>query len=259
MTKRYAALTAVGVLALGAVARGQQPKFVSIFNGKDLTGWKIPAGDNGHWKVVEGVIDYDAASEATGDKSLWSEKSYGDFILRVDWRIKETPYTNPNVHMIRHDGTHKKDASGRDIRIPVPDSDSGIYLRGESKAQVNIWNWPIGSGEVYGYRTDEKMPAAVRAGVTPSKHADRHIGEWNTFEITMRGSRLTVVLNGETVISNAELPGVPATGPIALQHHGSKKGDVWTSPPSLVQFRNISIAELGTTTPKTGAGRSQAR
>ena len=257
--KSFVSLTSVVVLALTAAASGQQPKFVSLFNGKDLTGWKIPAGDNGHWKVVDGVIDYDAASEATGDKSLWSEKSYGDFILRVDWRIKETPYTNPNVYIIRPDGTHKKDASGREIRIPVPDSDSGIYLRGDGKSQVNIWNWPIGSGEVYGYRTDEKMPPAVRAGVTPSKHADNHLGEWNSFEITMRGSRLTVVLNGQTVITNAELPGVAASGPIALQHHGSKKGDVWTSPPSLVQFRNISIAELGSAAPKTGAGGSAAR
>jgi 3-keto-disaccharide hydrolase len=241
-------------LALGAAGSAQQPAFVSLFNGKDLSGWKVPAGDNGHWKVVGGVIDYDAASEATGDKSLWSEKSYGDFVLRVDWRIKETPYVNPNVPIIRFDGTHKKDAAGREIRIPVPDSDSGILLRGQGKSQVNIWNWPIGSGEVYGYRMDEKMPPAVRAAVTPSKNADNHLGEWNTFEITMRGSRLTVVLNGQTVISSAELPGVPPTGPIALQHHGSKKGDVWTSPPSLVQFRNIAIAELQSTAPKTHGG-----
>jgi len=41
------------------------------------------------------------------------------------------------------------------------------------------------------------QPPAVRAGATPSKHADRNIGEWNTFEITMRGNRLTVVLNGD--------------------------------------------------------------
>jgi hypothetical protein len=244
MRTKFITALAVGVAVLGAAANAQKPTFVSLFNGKDLSGWKIPAGDNGHWKVVNGVIDYDAASEAKDDKSLWSEKSYGDFILRVDWRIKETPYVNPNVPIIKYDGTHKKDAAGREIRIPVPDSDSGIFLRGEGKSQVNIWGWPIGSGEVYGYRMDEKMPTAVRAGVTPSKNADNNIGEWNTFEITMRGSRLTVVLNGQTVISNAELPGIPAQGPIALQHHGSKKGDVWTSPPSLVQFRNISIAEL---------------
>ena len=127
----------------------------------------------------------------------------------------------------------------------VPDSDSGILLRGEPKSQVNIWCWPTGSGEVYGYRMDKKMPAEVRAGVTPKLIADKNIGEWNTFEITMRGDRLTVVLNGKTVIENAQLPGVPARGPIGLQHHGSKGPDgQWNSPPSLVQFRNIYIKEL---------------
>ena len=43
--------------------------FTPLFNGKDLAGWKVPEGDNGHWKVVDGVIDYDARSEATGDKT----------------------------------------------------------------------------------------------------------------------------------------------------------------------------------------------
>lgn len=221
---------------------GQEPR--PLFNARDLSGWKVPAGDNGHWTVIDGVIDYDAASEAAGDKSLWTERSYRDFVLRLDWRIKATPYVNPNVFIIRHNGSHKKDAEGRDIRLSVPDSDSGIYLRGSTKAQVNIWGWPIGSGEVYGYRTDQAMPAAVRAAVTPVRHADRHIGEWNTFDITLRDTRLTVVLNGLTVIRDAELPGVPAEGPIGLQHHGARKDGVWTSPPSLVQFRNISIIEL---------------
>jgi hypothetical protein len=237
-------LTVAATVALAVVTRAQQPNAVSLFKGKDLSGWKVPAGDNGHWKVVDGVIDYDAESEATGDKSLWSERTYGDFILRVDWRIKATPYVNPNVPIIRYDGTHKKGADGKEIRLSVPDSDSGILLRGTSKAQINIWCWPIGSGEVYGYRMDEKMPAAVRAGVTPSKNADHNVGEWNTYEITVRGNKLTVVLNGQTVITSAELPELPANGPVGLQHHGSKKGDVWTSPPALVQFRNISIAEL---------------
>ena len=219
-------------------------EFVPLFNGRDLAGWKIPAGDHGHWRVVDGVIDYDAESEAAGDKSLWTERSFGDFVLQVDWRLKATPYVNPSVPIIRFDGTHKKDAEGREIHIPVPDADSGIYLRGTSKAQVNIWCWPIGSGEVYGYRTDRSMPASVRAGVTPKRNADHDIGQWNTFEITMRGTRLTVVLNGDEVISQAELPGVPERGPIALQHHGEKKNGVWTAPPSLVQFRNILLKEL---------------
>lgn len=241
-TKLFLSLVFSGVLTASALSAAQLA--VSLFNGRDLDGWSVPAGDNGHWTIVDGVIDYDAESEAPGDKSLWTERSYGDFILRADWRITDTPYVNAAVPIIRSDGSHKKNAEGRDIRIAVPDSDSGIYLRGSTKAQVNIWCWPIGSGEVYGYRTDATMPAAVRAGVTPARNADRDIGEWNAFEITMRGSRLTVVLNGETVINDADLPGVPARGPIGLQHHGARKDGAWTSPPSLVQFRNITIQEL---------------
>jgi len=246
MTRQlFVPLTVSCVLALGLAGDARQSKGTPLFNGKDLSGWKIPAGDNGHWKVVDGVIDYDAESEsAAPDKSLWSERSYGNFVLHVDWRIKATPYVNPNVPIIRFDGSHKKDADGKEIRISVPDSDSGILLRGTSKAQVNIWCWPIGSGEVYGYRMDEKMPPAVRAAVTPSKNADHNVGEWNTYDITVRGNRLTVVLNGQTVINAAELPDLPASGPVGLQHHGAKKGGVWTGPPSLVQFRNISIEEL---------------
>lgn len=218
--------------------------FVTLFNGRDLGGWKVPSGDNGHWKVVDGVIDYDAASEAAGDKSLWTEKEYTDFVLRAEWRIKETPYVNPNVTIVLPDGTNKKGPDGKTIRISVPDSDSGIYLRGQPKAQVNIWSWPVGSGEVYGYRTDEQASADVRAGVTPKTNADRHIGEWNRFEITMKGDRLTVVLNGKTVLQDARLPGVAAKGPIGLQHHGDKKDGQWSSPPALVQFRNIEVKEL---------------
>lgn len=230
-------------LLITTVVSGQEG-FAPLFNGRDLSGWRVPAGDNGHWRVVDGVIDYDAESEAAGDKSLWTERAFGDFVLRVDWRLKSTPFINAAVPIIRWDGTHKKDAEGKEIRIAVPDADSGIYLRGSSKSQVNIWSWPIGSGEVYGYRMDAALPASVRAGVTPTRSADRDIGTWNTFELTLRGDRLTVVLNGQTVITNAQLPGVPSRGPIALQHHGEKKNGVWVAPPSLVQFRNISIREL---------------
>ena len=83
----------------------------------------------------------------------------------------------------------------------------------------------------------------TRAGVTPRINADENIGAWNTFEITLRGDRLTVDLNGTRVLEKAELPGIPDRGPIALQHHGSMKGGKWTSPPSLLQFKNIFIKE----------------
>ena len=235
-----AALVLVGSIPAMAAEDG----FVALFNGRDLAGWRVPAGDNGHWKVVDGVIDYDARSEASGDKSLWTDKEYGDFVLRAEWRIKETPYVNPNVTIVLPDGTNKKGPDGKVIRIAVPDSDSGLYLRGQPKAQVNIWCWPVGSGEVYGYRTDDQLPAGVRAGVTPKTIADRDVGEWNAFEITLKGDRLTVVLNGRTVLQEAHLPGVAAKGPIGLQHHGEWKDGQWVSPPALVQFRNVQVKEL---------------
>ena len=53
--------------------------FVALFNGHDLSGWKIPEGDGGHWKVINGVIDYDAESEAKGDKSRAKEATKNQF------------------------------------------------------------------------------------------------------------------------------------------------------------------------------------
>lgn len=238
---RYLFLAAILPLPL----RAAEPPagFTSLFDGKDLAGWVVPEGDNGHWKVLDGVIDYDAQSESKSDKNLWTEKEYGDFVLKVDWRLKQTTGLYP-VPTVLPDGTHKKDENGKEIITMLPNADSGIYLRGTSKAQVNIWCWPIGSGEVYGYRMDKSMPTEVRAGVTPKVNADKPVGEWNTFEITMKGDRLTVVLNGKTVIENAQLPNVPGKGKIALQHHGGMKNGKLMPASSLVQFRNLYIKEL---------------
>ncbi len=218
--------------------------FVSLFNGKDLNGWAIPEGDGGHWKVLDGVIDYDAMSQAPGDKHLWTEDDYEDFVLRIDWRITETPFISNNVRLVRPDGTYQRGLDGEIIRVSMPDSDSGIFLRGMTKAQVNIWCWPVGSGEVWGYRTDSDMPADVIKGATPKVFADNHIGEWNSFEITLIGDRLTVFLNDQLVIDQAHLPGIEKSGPIGLQHHGRRENGEWASSPSLVQFRNIYIKEL---------------
>jgi hypothetical protein len=233
-----------GTLSLLAQQTSIPEGFRPLFNGKDFTNWIVPEGDNGHWKILNGLIDYDAESEALKDKSLWTTKAFRDFILYVDFRIKATPYKNPNVPLILPSGLHKLDENGKEITMVVPDSDSGILLRGQGKSQVNIWCWPIGCGEVYGYRMDEAMPAEVRRSVTPVTNADKNIGEWNTFKITLIGNVLNVELNGIPVIINASLPGLPEAGAIGLQHHGSKENGEWNSPPSLVQFRNIYIKEL---------------
>src|SRR5262249_16392174 len=155
-------------------------------------------------------------------KSLWSDKSFKDFVLRVDWRMKtDEPGHIWKVPLLEPDGSTKKDADGKEVKKEVEDIDSGIYVRGSEKSQINIWRWPAGSGEVWGYGTEAKRRPGGGAGGRPKENADKPRGEWNTFEITMKGDRLSVKLNDKEVISNAQLPGVPAEGPIGLQHHGS--------------------------------------
>jgi hypothetical protein len=59
----------------------------------------------------------------------------------------------------------------------------------------------------------------------------------------MNGDRLSVTLNNVSVLESAVLPGIPAEGPIALQHHGDHQDGEWGA--SFIQFRNIYIKELG--------------
>jgi hypothetical protein len=214
----------------GPSAIGQGEGFVPLYNGLNFQGWKY-GKDQEHFKADNWTINFDGGGEA--DKNLWTEKSYKDFVLICDWKWTAKPKEIEHP-IILPDGKYKLDANGKQIMEKVQDAgDSGIYLRGSSKSQVNMWCWPIGSGEVYGYRTDPKMPADVVAGVTPKMNADAPIGEWNRFVITMKGDELTVVLNGKTVIEKAKLPGVAKEGPIALQNHGDP-----------CQFANIYIKEL---------------
>ncbi len=218
-------------LALEHVAPVAQG-FRSLYTGVDLSGWKVGEGSEGHWVPRDWRLDYDGRSEAR-DKHLWTEESFGDFQLICDWRFTAKPVMRARP-VIGPDGNDAVDEEGRPKTVEVRDAgDSGIYLRGSSKSQVNIWCWPVGSGEVWGYRTDRGMPAEVRRAVTPTERADNPVGEWNRFLITMRGDRLTVELNGRVVIRDARLPGVARTGPIALQHHGDP-----------IQFANIFVREL---------------
>lgn len=206
--------------------------FVSLYNGVDLTDWKVHDGLVGHWQPNDWRLTYDG--QATGDdKNLWSAESYGDFELIVDWRWNGRYEETTQRPVILPSGEYDKDQAGNEKQVDVPVADSGIYLRGSSKAQINIWQWPIGSGEIWGYRTDSRMPAEVRAAATPLVKADRRVGEWNRFFITMRGDRVTVALNGQTVIDDCQLPGVPSEGPIALQHHGDP-----------IEFANVFIRRL---------------
>jgi len=234
------ALAVTPLLAAPPEGEGWKP----LFNGKDLSGWVVPKDDGGHWKAVDGVIDYDARSQAKGNKNLVTKDAFGDYVLHIEWRLKKTSglYAMPTI---LPDGSYKKDAGGKTITTPTPNADSGIFLRGNGKSQINIWCWPCGSGELWGYRNDKNMPAEVRAGCVPKTCADNPVGQWNAYDITVKGEHVTVVLNGKEVI-DVRLPGLPEKGPITLQHHGgfNKKTGKYSPASSLIQFRDIYIKEL---------------
>jgi hypothetical protein len=206
--------------------------FTSLYSGLDLRGWRSDAGHAGHWRSRGAILDYDGHSTAR-DKDLWTEKEYGDFILIADWRLpgKPGPRRRPVV-LPSGDDARNDDGSAKTLEIPYA-GDSGILLRGKAKTQVNITCNTIGSGEMYGYRVDKTMPAAVRSGSIPKVKADSALGKWNRFVITLKKDRVTVALNGQTVIDDVPLPGIPARGPLGLQHHGDP-----------VQFMNLFIKEL---------------
>ena len=202
--------------------------FIPLCNGVNLKGWKTTPDVLKHWRVTDTAIAFDGVH---GD--LWSEKSFENFELLVDWRWVGPSQGPRNRQRIEPDGSYTLDEDGKQVTVEVEERDSGIYLRGNSKSQVNIWVWPVGSGEVWGYRTDGSMPAETRAAATPKVCADRPVKEWNRFRIRLVGEILNVHLNGKHVIVDCRLPGVPASGPVGLQAHGSA-----------IEFRNISIKEL---------------
>ncbi len=204
--------------------------FKQIFNGRTLADWKLDLTNSNEWRADSGILKHCSITGKSPD--LWTQKEYGNFTFVFDWRwSRRGPQEFRPI--VLADGTEKTGAEGQPELIEIEELDSGIYLRGNTKSQVNLWNWTIGSGEIDGYRTDPTMPAEVRASVTPKVKADRPLGEWNRTMITMIGDRLTVSLNGRVVIENAQLLGVPARGPIGLQHQGAA-----------IDFANLWVKEL---------------
>lgn len=197
--------------------------FKDLLASGDLSQWVVAPGNEKHWTLQDGwMISYDGKSmlEDKMARHLWGKEEFGDFELVCDWRFpeqerlrrKDQPVLLPN-------GLEMLGPDQEKVTHNIQQLDSGIFLRGSNRTQVNIWNWSVGSGEVYGVRkaTEDLFQKAV---VTPRVKGDRPLGEWNRFVIEMSGDKLTVVLNGETVLYQAELPKVPTKGVLALQHHG---------------------------------------
>ena len=218
-----------------ATAQPNAHGFQSLFDGRTMQGWRMVPGHEGHWRALNGVIDYDGQSEAKprSDQDLYSEHWYRDFTFKFEWRfssppeMKEHRALNPEQGWVRtSDGKYAKERY-------MSAGDSGIYLRGTSQLQINLWCHPMGSGQVHAFMIDTNLPLALRRACVPARNTDRQPGEWNAMEVTLMGRVMTVVQNGVTVIDHIELPGrLPYVGPIGLQHHGGP-----------IQFRNLYIKE----------------
>jgi len=143
--------------------------------GSDLSGWKSDPKPKTGWVPDGPILRYDGNAD-----TLFTAEDYGDFEQWVDWRM-------PNRH-----------------------GDTGVYVRGGAKGQVNIWTWDEGSGELW-----------AQGHAQPLVNADKPVGEWNRFRILMQDDRLSVWLNGQKVIDAFQMQGLPAKGGIALQKHGS--------------------------------------
>ncbi len=216
-----------------------QQGFESLFDGTSFAAWDVKSWHEGHWVIQDDIIHYDGKAEAkrSADRTLWTKNSFADFVLYAEWRLPSEPEIKPQpIVLFNGDFLMQEEAPRQRVTRPRLDAgDSGILFRGILKCQANIWSQELGSGEINGYRTDRSLPQEIRRACIPIRMADRPLGEWNVFEITLQGECMTVVLNGEKVIDAARLPDLPATGAIGLQHHGDP-----------VQFRNMFIREIQT-------------
>lgn len=177
---------------------------VKLFNGKDLSGWRLtdPSPKNG-WSVEDGVL-----INRTPDRRATPPVHYGN--LRTEREFEDFKLT-------------------LDFRVP-PAGNSGIYLRGIYEVQLS----PRGEGE-----PDTRSAGAIFSRIAPSSDAARPAGEWQSCAVTLVDRHVTVVLNGVTVIRNQPLRGctggalwsdVQRPGPIYLQ------GDHTD-----VEFRNVVL------------------
>jgi hypothetical protein len=229
-----AAWVLAGVTWVPAADRAEG--FVPLFDGTTWNGWVHPAHLEGVWEIADGVIRLRAVQpkhERGKSYDLATTQRFRNFVLALEWRLTGETKMKP-LQLLTADGLEQHDAQGKLIMREYSSwGDSGVFLRGSRAAQVNIWCQPCGSGEV---ATKFKDPAATieeRMKTMPCVRADHGRGEWNRFVITMRGDRVSVVLNDVAVVTDARVRDVPAEGPIAFQNHNDP-----------VEFRQIAIKRL---------------
>lgn len=193
---------------LAAILSGAaaEPRFVPLFNGKDLTNFKSE-GAAPFWRIEQGVLigENDAAKKG---HYLWTEKEYADFVIEFDVRWKTT--------------TERGVDTGLEMRKPKIQLQLGV----SGSLRVDM------SGSFY---TGGK-PAYPEAGqAKDARKLMKPEGEWNTFRVQAKGPTFTCWING-TKASEYTDPKFSGAAPLGLQIHS---GAVMKC-----EYRNIRIAEL---------------
>jgi len=180
--------TPVWILVLTVSAWAAEPKLEPIFNGKDLTGWTSPQMES-YWRVENGVLigENDAALKG---HYLWSEKTYGDFVLEFD---------------VRWMGEID---SGVEIRSPKMQLQLGVS---RSLKRDMTGSFYVGKP---GYPEAGQAKTAAQLMRPP--------GEWNTFRLVARGTTFTVWINGKPASSYRDEK-FSGAAPLGLQIHGGLK------------------------------------
>lgn len=198
-------LVGVFVCAVQCVIAGEQV----LFNGKDLTGWE---GNTNVWRVKDGVIAGGHLAGNPRNEFLATTNSYGNFILRFEYRIVAPGDYNSGVQF-------------RSERIDKPVNEMKGY-------QADIG--PGIAGALYDESRRNRFLSGPPAEL--SKQLDKK-GEWNKYEVRCEGTRIRLFLNGQQTVDYTEPEeGVAASGKIALQVHGGASQECW--------FRNIIIEEM---------------
>jgi hypothetical protein len=209
--------------AEATAAETPQKAAVPLFNGKDLAGWKHHLVDEGVgmndvWLVREGLLV--CKGQPLG--YLFTERSYQDFSLTLEWRW--APGQEPGN-------------SGVLLRIagePIGFMPKCVEAQLKSGSAGDLWGFrgatATGDAERVVEVKDHKDLGNF-AGVRRIKTAEKPPGEWNRYEITVKGGELSLVINGETVNQASGLEVL--AGPIGLQSEGAE-----------IHFRNIELTVL---------------
>lgn len=204
----------------------------SLYNGLDLRGWKVNGSENS-WRSEDWKLVNDGIMSDEKPHILWTEQEFGDFNMIIDWRFSGEPVAT-SVPVIMPDGTQGTESSGVKITVPIRYFGEGtVFLRGSSDLGVLMSSWPEGSGGLIGYREEGILSPEARKNAVPILNADQDPGEWNRMELTVVGNQVSVSVNGQQVVREAPLEGLPAIGPVGL-----------LTPDFPMEFANIYIREL---------------